>query len=255
MATTLTVEEHLAVLRAASAQLVRDLHDVAETTSVPTCSAWDARALLAHIVMVHDWATSHIQGDGGASGRSQTQLRASDDDLFPLFEAGTERLVSALREARDDLDTKVFLRNAPRPRAFWARRQAHETTVHAVDALATRLGRLPRSTETGISTEVALDGIDELLMGFIPRGRSHWNNVEPFTLAVHPTDSNRGWLLRIDSEHIRATEDADPSPDVVFTGTAVALYLGLWNRGDEITQSGPLSVLETWRAVQRVQWS
>ena len=46
--------------------------------------------------------------------------------------------------APDDVEALVFLNDAPAPREFWARRQCHETTMHAVDALAASLGRPPR---------------------------------------------------------------------------------------------------------------
>lgn len=255
VATTLTVDEHLAALGAASLRLERDAREAGEAARVPTCPGWDARDLLAHIVMVHEWAAAHIGGEDAEQVRSESELRASDDDLLQLFSTGSERLVSALRESPDDLDAMVFLHDAPGPRAFWARRQAHETTIHAVDALAARLGRPPASAEVPISTDLALDGIDELLLGFVPRGRSHWSDVEPFTLTVRPDDGDRCWRLRIDSERIRAAEEADPNADVVLSGSAVALYVGLWNRGDEIVQTGSTSALETWHSVQRVRWS
>jgi hypothetical protein len=44
-------------------------------------------------------------------------------------------------------------------------------------------------------------------------------------------------------------------PDVVFSGTAGQLYLGLWNRADEITMDGPPDVLDQWRSQVRVSWS
>ena len=51
---------------------------------------------------------------------------------------GAIDLVTALVRAPDDLEAPVFLHDAPAPREFWARRQCHETTIHAVDALAAR---------------------------------------------------------------------------------------------------------------------
>jgi hypothetical protein len=53
---------------------------------------------------------------------------------------------------------EVFLRHAPPARLFWTRRQAHETTIHAVDAQAAALHRLPRPAEAMINDELAADG-------------------------------------------------------------------------------------------------
>ncbi|MGH3358677.1 MAG: hypothetical protein ACRDO7_07720 [Nocardioidaceae bacterium] len=46
-------------------------------------------------------------------------------------------------------------------------------------------------------------------------------------------------------------EDADAT----FAGTAAQLYLGIWNRGEELTTSGIPGVLEAWRSDQQVRWS
>jgi uncharacterized protein (TIGR03083 family) len=56
-----------------------------------------------------------------------------DDVLVEWFVAGHAALVQALRDADPDLACWTFL-PAPSPLAFWARRQAHETGIHRVDA-------------------------------------------------------------------------------------------------------------------------
>ena len=101
---------------------------------------------------------------------------------------GAIDLVTALVQAPDGpASAPVFLRDAPAPREFWARRQCHETTIHAVDALAAQLGRLPRAADAEwIAEEVALDGIDELLTGFVTRPRSRLRSPEPHRIVVLP---------------------------------------------------------------------
>ncbi|HWU48003.1 MAG TPA: maleylpyruvate isomerase family mycothiol-dependent enzyme [Humibacter sp.] len=255
MATMMTIGEHVVAIRRAAQLLGREVQQAGEEAPVPSCPGWDARALLAHIVMVHDWAGSHVRGEGGTYSRSQTELRSSGDDLFELFDYGVTRLVDALLDAPDDLDAMVFLKDAPRPRAFWARRQAHETTIHSIDALAARLGRLPSTAEAQLPRELALDGIDELLMGFVPRGKSRWHVERPFTLSVCPSDSDRRWRLQIDAERVSSSEMDSADSDARFSGTAAALYLGLWNRGAELVEEGSVPALEMWRTEQRVRWS
>ena len=97
------------------------------------------------------------------------------------------QLLDTLRSVPDDVRAMVFLKDAPPPRRFWARRQAHETTIHAVDALAASLGGCPTSDESAgalpIDAELAVDGIDELVSGFMPRGRPKIAGDEPFVLA------------------------------------------------------------------------
>lgn len=149
----------------------------------------------------------------------------------------------------------MFLNDAPPPRHFWARRQAHETTIHAVDALAAALGRLPTAAEAGIDHDVAVDGIDELVTGFFTRGRSRLAGEAPVSIAVAPTDAERGWTLAVADDRLATERVRRAAADAVLTGTAAQLYLGLWNRGDEITGSGRPGLLARWREVQRVRWA
>ncbi len=78
----------------------------------------------------------------------------------------------------------TFLKDAPAPREFWARRQAHETTIHMVDAQSALLGRVPSTDEAGISSAFAADGLDELLRGFFTRGKSKLFDGKPFVVVV-----------------------------------------------------------------------
>jgi hypothetical protein len=57
----------------------------------------------------------------------------ADLDLIDWFREGHTRLVHTLVSAPPDLDCFTFLA-APSPLAMWARRQAHETAMHRVDA-------------------------------------------------------------------------------------------------------------------------
>ncbi len=164
---------------------------------------------------------------------------------------GGLRLIKVLQDAPEDLEVPVFLNNAPAPRQFWARRECHETTIHSVDALAASLGRMPRASETEITREVALDGIDELLRGFHAR-TSHRCAPRPRRPSpFEPTDVDRSWLVRVSGEPAVVERDVDGHADVVLEASAEALYLALWNRTDEVTANG----FELWRDVARVTWS
>src|SRR2546430_2187621 len=149
----------------------------------------------------------------------------------------------------------VFLNDAPPPRRFWARRQAHDATTHSVDAISARLGRWPTASEVDIDPILAADGIDELLSGFITRGRGRLRSAEPYSILVRTDDTAHAWTVRVsDGPIVTIPGDAEPS-DVVFSGTAVQLYLGLWNRADEMTVTGRSDVVDDWRAQVRIRWS
>jgi len=260
--TSLTFDEHLDVIRSAGDRLADLASSVDESTRVPTCPAWTVRELLAHQTLVHRWATANITDADPEALPSQTEIASSVDDIVDHYRNGLDLLTAALAEAKPDLDAMTFLNDAPAPRHFWARRQAHETTMHMVDALAATLGRSPTAGEAAIAPTVAIDGIDELLCGFFTRGRSKLFDGEEFTVLVRPSDGERGWLVRVaerlTTDPVPLAGDAIAGGDdsaVSLTGTAVELYLGLWNRGDEITVAGRPELLDRWRAVQRVTWS
>jgi uncharacterized protein (TIGR03083 family) len=176
------------------------------------------------------------------------------DRLLDWFRAGARELLDALRTADPDVPATVFLADPPAPRTFWARRQAHETTIHAVDALAAALGRLPTAIEAAIDPDVALDGVDELLTGFFPRGRSRLAGEDPFTVAVVPSDAAHRWTMTVAEGRLSTVREPRPDAGTVWTGSAAELYLGLWNRGSEVTESGA-PVLAHWHERQRVRWS
>ena len=163
--------------------------------------------------------------------------------------------METLHATRDDAEAMVFLRDAPPPRRFWARRQCHETTIHGVDAVAARDGRSPGAAQAALDPLLAADGIDELLTGFITRGKGRLHAAEPYTIMVATSDTGHAWMLRISSGPVETTVSATGRPDVTFTGTAAQLYLSLWNRADEITLEGRPDVLDQWRSQVRVRWA
>ena len=59
----------------------------------------------------------------------------------------------------------------------------------------------------------------------------------------------------IDEGRMTTVRERADHADATFSGTAAQLYLGLWNRGDEVTATGRPDMLDRWRTVQRVRWS
>ena len=165
---------------------------------------------------------------------------------------GAIELAQALTDAPEDLKVLRFLNDPPPARQFWARRQCHETTIHAVDALSAALGRYPVAADTWITRDVALDGIDELLTGFVTRSVSRLRTAEPVTIAVRPEDAERSWLVEVGPGPAVTTRHRGPvSGDVLLEGSAVALYLTLWNRSDEVA---PDHGFDLWRDAAQVRW-
>jgi uncharacterized protein (TIGR03083 family) len=254
MPTSLTFFDHLDALQSNGTRLADLALDAGMDAPVPTCPAWATDGLVAHLAMVHRWADANLRGDDPASVPNQTEIRTTVDDLLGYYRAGHAALLETFRGAPPDLEAMTFLNDAPAPRDFWARRQAHETTIHMVDALAAAVGRLPTAEEASIDSSLAVDGIDELLRGFFTRGQSKLFDGTVYTIAVLPSDVEQRWVVNVAERLTVGPDEGAVDADATFTGTAAQLYLALWNRGDEAGSAGRPDVLKSWRAAQRVGW-
>ncbi|MEU5218700.1 maleylpyruvate isomerase family mycothiol-dependent enzyme [Streptomyces sp. NPDC020807] len=236
--------EHLDVLEAAGRALADAAAAAGTDAEVPTCPGWRVRDLLRHTTAVHRWATSFVVEGHTAPRPLGDETRLDGDELLAHYREGHADLVAALRAAPETLECWAFL-PAPSPLAFWARRQAHETAVHRVDAEAALGGE-----SAAFEAEFAADGIDELLSGFHARDRSRVRTPEPRTLRVRTTDTGDVWTVRLSAERPPLTERGTEGPaDTELTGTAERLYLTLWNRlpVEPVTVTGDEALARLWR--------
>ena len=245
MPTTLTPDQHLAALRDAVSAFARHAQEAGLDVPVPTCPDWTVRRLIGHQGMVHRWAAANLRGKTVEIDATERAGRRAPSPVDWLRDGAID-LVAAITTAPDDVQTVVFLNDAPGPRAFWARRQCHETTIHSVDALAAALGRYPTSADTAIDPAVAMDGIDELLAGFMTRNKSRLRSESPMVVGVVAEESPTGWLVEVGPAPAVVTvvpsDEVADRCDVRLEGPAVAVYLTLWNRSDE------LDLVDLWRA-------
>jgi uncharacterized protein (TIGR03083 family) len=252
--THLTTARHLDGLHEAVAAFVGYADRAGLEAPVPTCPDWTVHDLVAHQGMVHRWAAAILRGERAADEAVEGYRAAGHAAEEPLtwLREGAAELAETVTAAPEDLAALVFLNDAPPARAFWARRQCHETTMHAVDALSASLGRAPRADEVWLDAELAGDGIDELLGGFLTRPRSRLRCDEEALLVVRPDDLPDWWEVSLGPRPARTerrtTDSAGsvPDPDWELTGSAVELYLRLWNRSE---------APQEWRRLTAVTWS
>lgn len=222
--------------------------------AVPTCPGWTVRDLVTHQGLVHRWATATIRGVPARTDAEVEAEAAATTDLLEWLDDGLVDLLNALASAPADLDVPFFLLDAPAPRQAWTRRQCHETTIHAIDAMAAKLGRAPRPEELWFSPALARDGIDELLLGFAPRAKYNPRSSRPSRIAVASDDGLGSWTVSVGPDGCASRVGADSDADARVTGTARGLYAGLWNRGRDYAVAGDAEVLESFLDQLRVTW-
>jgi uncharacterized protein (TIGR03083 family) len=292
------VPGYLGALRREGELLAAAAERAGMSAGVPSCPDWAVRDLLKHTGYVHRWAagfvTRRLTRPVGAASEAEILGQGPGDAGLPgWFREGHAALVRALDQAAPDLDCWAFLA-APSPRAFWARRQAHETAIHRADAeqaAATAAGTAdgpaagtadgpaagtadgpaagtadgPAGGSAGLACEPAFepafaaDGVDELIMGFLARNirRGGWPGLDG-SLAIHAADGVDGgadWLVRGGSEAPGVSRGTGPA-DCDVTGAAGDLYLTLWNRRppEGLQVDGDPGILAAFSRALQITW-
>jgi len=245
---------HIAALREEGGRLSGAAAAAGLDAPVPTCPGWSVRDLVRHLGGVHRWATWHVTSgesrETTAAEDARFFARVPDADLLAWFLDGHASLLAALTGADPSLHCWTFLA-APSALAFWARRQAHETAIHRVDAEAAAGG--PSTCEAGF----AADGIDELLNGFLSRPRGGLVSDPAIALGIRAADTGDAWTIRIEPDRRTVTSGLSPA-DCTIRGAASDLYLFLWNRlpagTPAVLVSGDRAVLGLWRDRATIRW-
>jgi uncharacterized protein (TIGR03083 family) len=248
------IAEHIAAIASEGERLAAAAAAAGPDAPVPSCPEWVVRDLVRHQGGVHRWATTIVAGPRTEPWNVEldevVQTWPSDADLIDWFGDGLGRLVSALSEADPALVCWTFLK-APSPLAMWARRQAHETSIHRVDAeLAAQLQVTP------FGAKFAADGLDELLTCFITRRRSRLRSAERRLLRVRCTDTNREWLVTIGPDEVVTTTPGTQAADCEITGSASDLYSALWNRPPAVSPNvtGDSGLLTQFGDQVQIRW-
>jgi uncharacterized protein (TIGR03083 family) len=222
---------------------------------VPTCPDWTLGQLAAHVGRVHRWAaeivttraTERFPFDSVPDG----EYPAAAADRADWINAGASRVIAAVAAA-DDEPVWAFGRQAPA--SFWARRQAHETAMHRIDAeLAVGLAAV-------LDAALAADGIDEWL-GTVTspryRGRGDVTGALPGGATLHLQAEIGGqpaaaeWVIRGTGDGL-GLERGPGLGDVSVAGPADRLLLALVRRAQAddaaLTVTGDAALFSDWLA-------
>jgi uncharacterized protein (TIGR03083 family) len=184
---------------------------------VPSCPDWTVADLLYHLYEVqYIWNRVTTERREGFAGMAMP-TRPADEALIDLLRGEHAGYTAMLRSF--PASTPIWTWIGPRTLAWLARRMAHETAVHRVDA------ELAAGTHVVIDAELASDGIDEFLEVFL--------NTREGTVGgsvhVHCTDVAGEWTIReaidgfdVSREHAKG--------DAAIRGAANDILLALWRR-------------------------
>ena len=255
------IAEHVDSIERDGTLLADAAEEAGLAAPVPGCPGWQVRDLVRHQAYVHGWAARHVKEQlpeliDEADEAAVLAGEPPDAELIAAYRAGHAGLVRTLREADPDVECATFMRGAPSPLAFWARRQAHETAIHRFDAQSATTAGAP-SPAAAFGPAFAADGIDELIMSFAPRRRYRAGGDRQWSLAVLAADTGASWQVRL-ADGATEVRRGSGAAGCVLEGPASGLYAFLWNRCDAgsagIAIGGDPSVLDVWGTSVRVRW-
>ncbi|MEP7113040.1 MAG: maleylpyruvate isomerase family mycothiol-dependent enzyme [Ilumatobacteraceae bacterium] len=244
---------YLAVLASEARALAAAAEEAGLDAPVPTCPGWTVNDLVLHVGEVHRWATAAVANKATKLGDVPPDSRGplpGPADTVDWFCQGAVTLRDTLVAADPCVEYAAFLTDPVQPSLlFWARRQTFETTVHRVDAESAV------SRCAALAPDVAIDGIDEFLTGFLPRSRTPLRADAPHCLQIAPDYSDQRWTVSISGEMpetVRRAADAD----CTVSGPASDIYLALWNRAplDNLQIDGDRAAIDLLRQNVQIRW-
>ena len=207
---------------------------------VPSCPGWTVSTVVSHVAEVYEHKITC------------TALGRAPDPWPPEWPADRDP-IEWLRDAHGRL-LEMFAKSGPdTPSAtwwppdqtvgFWARRMAQETAVHRIDA------ELAIGTPTPVDAELAVDGVDEVLVVMLA---GDWSD-DPSDVAtgqrVAISAGGRTWGVTLEKESVSVTEDPG-AEDAALGGDPSDVLLWLWGRqsDERVTRSGDEEAIRLLRA-------
>lgn len=204
--------DYLPVLRELTGAFATRLRTGDPAAKVPDCGDWTLADLGTHLGNVHRWAATVV-----TTGEAQPQNFEDGSGGAVWYAESAQLLLDAL-EAADPEDPCWHFGGTEKTKAFWFRRQVHETAVHLADS----------GSDHVLGPAVAADGVDEVLGVMLPRV-TRWHAVPrlPGPVSLRATDTGDVWTV-----HPGEPPALGPAASGAATVEALArdLLLRLWKR-------------------------
>jgi uncharacterized protein (TIGR03083 family) len=204
---------------------LRDVLPGALGERVPTCPEWTGADLATHVAAVYLHKTECIR-----TGEMPTRW-APDLGTDPLAALdGAYRELTAAFAAHEPRDPAPTWYEPVQTVGWWIRRMAQETVIHRIDAELTA-GEEPLP----VPTDLAADGIDELLVCFLAWGSTAYPEELADQLAhcdgatVRIDTESGSWLVQLGPDAV-AVERGSADAEAVIRGSEDAVLRWLWRR-------------------------
>jgi len=219
---------------------------------VPSCPNWTVHQLVRHIAKVHNWVVKAIQSAPAGSSPHPDQPPAEWDLLLTWWDEQLDAMLGRLAGAGPDAPTWVFDEGLAPTTAFWARRQAHETAIHRLDAEHASAGSGASDSVPSLvfDPDFAADGIDEAIVLMVPRTLAGRPPDVEGTVLFHAADAGRAWLARLTPgapPEIGPAQVSGIDSDASVVGTADAVYRAVWHRPSSAVVSGNRALVDALR--------
>lgn len=208
---------------------------------VPTCPGWTVKDLVDHVARTHSWSLRALRTPVDGERPGHVDRPADWDDLLSFGEARAAELADVL--AGTTSDTPAWSFAEPRTFGFWSRRQAHETSVHRLDAEhALRGAEVPSLL---FDVDFAADGVDEFLTVIMVGAAARRPVERAGRVLFHAADAGRAWEVRLtpgEPPEVGPITGSATDEDATVAGTADALYRAAWGRPSGAVVSGDRSL-------------
>lgn len=226
--------ESTRLLRFMSADFERMREIAAKDLSapVPSCPGWLVADLVRHLGFVYLHKVEAMR-QGRAPEPWPPEGLEGAEPLAVLDDAWS-RLAAELGSREPAAPTYTWY-EPDQTVGFWVRRMAQETVIHRIDAelaLASTVAPVPR--------ELALDGVDEVLVIFLAYATGLWcedfgdDLAEADGRPVLVSTGGSGWLVRAGAEGVSVEAGVGPGPvpaAATIRAEPESMLRWLWGRG------------------------
>lgn len=230
---------HLEILRA-EGDHVAALPPEALDAPVPSIPDWTVERVVRHLCRIHLWVAATFAADPTGPPADVSTLRPvpTGPDCLPAYRQALDDLLAEFDRLGPAAPAASFIGEAV-DLAWWARRQAHEVSVHRIDA-QDGVHAAGGAEPDPLAVDGAADGVDEWARLFMATRwlQRHEGGVPTglvgSTVHLHGTDhpvpaDGAEWLLRFQADAIEV-EATHAKGDVALRGKAEELLLVLWRR-------------------------